>query len=70
MLSKYFPARDSWLDANQSPDRAKEKHKIRIEAIVLLDSDWLLSANNMETVPSGQWQWKWGESSFHLEHIW
>ena len=41
----------SWaqLDANQSSDRAKEKHKIRIEAIVLLDSDWLLCANNMET---------------------
>ena len=43
----------SWaqLDANQSSDRAKEKHKISIEAIVLLDSHWLLSANNMETVP-------------------
>ena len=43
----------SWvqLDAKQSSDRAKEKHEIRIEAIVLLDSDWLLSLNNMETVP-------------------
>ena len=42
----------SWaqLDANQSSDRAKEIYKIRIEAIVLLDSDWLLCANNMETV--------------------
>ena len=39
------------LDANQSSDRAKEKHKIRIEPIVLLKSDWLLCANNMETVP-------------------
>ena len=45
----------SWaqLDANQSSDRAKEKHEIRIKGIVLLDSDWLLSANNMETVPKG-----------------
>ena len=39
------------LDANQSSGRVNENHKIRIEVIVLLDSDWLLCANNMETVP-------------------
>ena len=44
-------ASSAQLDANQSSDCAKEKHQIRIEAIVLLDSDWLLCANNMETVP-------------------
>ena len=43
----------SWvqLDANQSADRANMKYKYRIKPIVLLESDWLHSANNMETVP-------------------
>ena len=44
----------SWVqleDANQIADCVNEKHKLCNEAIVFLDSDWLLSANNMETVP-------------------